>query len=57
MTNAIQCWLGLRLDFIGNILVLGIALFGAGFRHSVDPSKVGVVLTYTLSITQVFCEH
>ena len=49
MTIAIQEWLGLRLDFLGNLLVLGIALFGAGSRKSVDPSNVGVVLSYTLS--------
>ena len=56
MTVAIQQWLAVRLDFFGNILVLGIALFAAGFRATVDPSKIGVVLSYTLSITQTFCE-
>ena len=30
---------------------LGIALFSAGFRKTVDPSKIGVVLSYTLSST------
>ena len=49
MTIAIQRWLGVRLDILGNILILGICLFAAGFRHTVDPSKIGVVLTYTLS--------
>jgi len=49
MTINTERWLAIRLDFFGNILVLGIGLFAAGFRHSVDPSKVGVVLTYTLS--------
>lgn len=49
MTIAIQAWLGSRLDFLGNLLVLGIALFGSGFRKTIDPSKVGVVLSYTLS--------
>ncbi|KAF9019789.1 multidrug resistance-associated ABC transporter [Hymenopellis radicata] len=56
MTIAIQRWLSVRLDMFGNVLVLGIVLFAAGFRHTVDPSKIGVVLTYTLSITQVFSE-
>lgn len=51
MTISIQRWLGIRLDLFGNILVLGIALFAAGFRHTVDPSKIGVVLTYTLGGT------
>ena len=49
MTVAIQQWLGIRLDLLGNILILGIALFASGFRKSVNPSKIGVVLSYTLS--------
>lgn len=49
MTIAIQRWLSVRLDFLGNILILGIALFAAGFRKTVNPSKIGVVLSYTLS--------
>ena len=51
MTIAIQRWLAVRLDMLGNILILGIGLFAAGFRGSVDPSKIGVVLSYTLSST------
>ena len=51
MTIAIQRWLGIRLDILGNILILGICLFAVGFRHTIDPSKIGVVLTYTLSST------
>ena len=49
MTVAIQRWLGVRLDFLGNILILGIALFASGFRETVSPAKTGVVLSYTLS--------
>ncbi len=49
MTIAIQRWLGVRLDLLGNILILGIGLFAAGFRKSTDPSKIGVVMSYTLS--------
>lgn len=56
MTISIQRWLGVRLDLLGNILILGIALFAAGFRKKVDPSKIGVVLSYTLSITQTFSD-
>ncbi|KAF5354262.1 hypothetical protein D9756_007067 [Leucocoprinus leucothites] len=56
MTISIQRWLSIRLDLFGNILIFGIGLFAAGFRHSVDPSKIGVVLSYTLGITQVFSE-
>ncbi|KAF9500249.1 multidrug resistance-associated ABC transporter [Pleurotus eryngii] len=56
MTVSIQRWLALRLDVFGNVLVFGIALFAAGFRETVNPARIGVVLTYTLSITQVFSE-
>ena len=53
MTIAIQRWLSIRLDLIGNSLVLGIGLFAAGFRHTVNPAKVGVVLSYTLASESV----
>ncbi|KAF4607269.1 hypothetical protein EYR38_001330 [Pleurotus pulmonarius] len=56
MTIAIQRWLAVRLDVFGNILVFGIALFASGFRNTVNPTKIGVVLTYTLGITQVFSD-
>ncbi|KAJ7123757.1 multidrug resistance-associated ABC transporter [Mycena epipterygia] len=56
MTITLQCWLSLRLDVFGNVLILGIALFAAGFRHTINPSQIGVVLSYTLSITQVFSQ-
>ncbi|KAJ7746241.1 multidrug resistance-associated ABC transporter [Mycena metata] len=56
MTITLQLWLGLRLDVFGNILIFGIALFAAGFRNTVNPSKIGVVLSYTLSITQIFSQ-
>lgn len=49
MTLVIQRWLAIRLDFFGNMLVLGIGLFAAGFRDDVNPASIGVVLTYTLS--------
>jgi ATP-binding cassette subfamily C (CFTR/MRP) protein 1 len=44
MTVAIQRWLGVRLDFFGNILILGIALFAAAFRNTVSPAKIGTSL-------------
>ncbi|KAG8813820.1 hypothetical protein FRC19_002163 [Serendipita sp. 401] len=52
----IQRWLAMRLDFIANILVLGIGLFAVGVRNTSDPSRTGVVLSYTLSITQVLSQ-
>ena len=49
MTVSIQRSLSERLDLFGNILILGIAMFAAGFRTTVNPSKIGVVLSYSLS--------
>ncbi|KZT03607.1 multidrug resistance-associated ABC transporter [Laetiporus sulphureus 93-53] len=56
MVIAIQQWLATRLDLLGNLLVLGIALFAAGYSKSINPSKVGVVISYTLSITSTFSQ-
>ncbi|KAF9044293.1 multidrug resistance-associated ABC transporter [Panaeolus papilionaceus] len=56
MTITMQRWLAMRLEFFGNILILGIALFGAGLRGSVNPAKISVVLTYTLTVTMMFSE-
>ncbi|KAG8710747.1 hypothetical protein FRC09_020949 [Ceratobasidium sp. 395] len=56
VTIACQRYLGVRLDFLGNLLVLGIGLIAVGFRTSADPSKLGVVLTYALTITQTFSQ-
>ncbi|KAF8884414.1 multidrug resistance-associated ABC transporter [Gymnopilus junonius] len=56
MTVSMQRWLAVRLEFFANILVLGIALFGVGFSTSVNPSKISVVLTYTLSGKFVLAE-
>lgn len=51
VTISIQRWLAVRLDFFANVLIFGIGLFAAGFRNSVDPAKIGVVLTYALGST------
>ncbi|KAF5390969.1 hypothetical protein D9757_004019 [Collybiopsis confluens] len=56
ITVALQWWLMIRLDLFANIVILGIALFSAGFRTSVNPSKIGVVLTYALNVTQLFSQ-
>ncbi|EJD44619.1 ATP-dependent bile acid permease [Auricularia subglabra TFB-10046 SS5] len=53
---ASQRWLGVRLDLLGNVLVLGIGLIAVGFRNTTNPSKMGVVMTYSLTITQVMSQ-
>jgi ATP-binding cassette subfamily C (CFTR/MRP) protein 1 len=53
MANSYLFWqryLGVRLDFLGNLLILGIGLISVGFRDSANPTQLGVVLTYALTI-------
>lgn len=50
----LQRWLGVRLDLLAAIVVLGIGLFGVGYRESINPSKLGATITYSLSIAQTF---
>lgn len=45
-------WLALRLEFIGNCLVLAASVFSIVWRHSISPGIVGLCITYALSITQ-----
>jgi ATP-binding cassette subfamily C (CFTR/MRP) protein 1 len=49
-------WLGLRLDSLGCLLILGVALFGVFFRDNVAPSKFGVVITYAMQSTLMFSQ-
>ncbi|EFI26687.1 ATP-binding cassette [Coprinopsis cinerea okayama7 len=56
MTISTQRWLAIRLDVFANLLVLGIGLFGSGFRKTVNPAMVGVVLSNTLALTTIFAE-
>lgn len=44
-------WLGIRLDIIASLVVLLAALFPVLFPNTVDPSMVGLVLSYTFSST------
>jgi ATP-binding cassette, subfamily C (CFTR/MRP), member 1 len=41
---------------IANLLILGICLFAVGVRTTSDPSKTGVVLSYTLAVTQILAQ-
>ncbi|KAJ0292060.1 hypothetical protein CBS470a_003113 [Colletotrichum nupharicola] len=53
LTFANQCWLGLRLDAIGLILIFVIGLLIVTSRFSVHPSIGGLVLSYMLSIINI----
>lgn len=49
MTN--QRWLGIRLDFTGNLLILVIAILAVTSRFNVSPATTGLVLSYTMQVT------
>ncbi|XP_050728277.1 multidrug resistance-associated protein 1-like isoform X2 [Eriocheir sinensis] len=45
-------WLAMRLEFIGNIITFFAALFAVQSRETIDGGKVGLSVTYALSVTQ-----
>ncbi|KAF9200129.1 hypothetical protein BGZ49_009666 [Haplosporangium sp. Z 27] len=45
-------WLQIRLESLGAVIVLAAALFAVLSRNSLSPAKVGLALTYALSVTQ-----
>ncbi|KAI8834383.1 P-loop containing nucleoside triphosphate hydrolase protein [Chytriomyces cf. hyalinus JEL632] len=46
-----QRWIGLRLETIGNILVLTVAMYASVQRLVVSPSQIGLALSYLLQTT------
>ncbi len=44
-------WLAIRLEMLGNIIVLFAALFAVVSRDSIDPGLVGLSLSYASQIT------
>ena len=47
-------WLAVRLEAIGNIVILFAALFAVLARDVMDPGLVGLSLSYALTVTQVY---
>ncbi|KAH9003061.1 ABC transporter [Lactarius hatsudake] len=54
MTVTNQRWLGIRLDLLGSLLILVVAMLTVGTRFSVSPAQTGVALSYILSVQQSF---
>ena len=45
-----QRWLGIRLDFVGDILIFVVAILVVTSRFSVSPSIAGLVLAYCVQV-------
>ncbi|KAG1827732.1 ABC transporter [Suillus variegatus] len=54
MTVVNQRWLGIRLDFLGALLTLAVALLTVGIRFSISPGQTGVTLSYIVMMQQYF---
>ncbi|KAJ7708108.1 P-loop containing nucleoside triphosphate hydrolase protein [Mycena rosella] len=54
LTVTNQRWLAVRLDGLGSILVFLIAIFAAVGVNGISPAEIGLILTYTTSLTQMF---
>ncbi|KAI9348568.1 P-loop containing nucleoside triphosphate hydrolase protein [Obelidium mucronatum] len=46
-----QRWIQFRLDCIGNVLVLSAAMYAAASRATINPSQIGLALSYLLQCT------
>ena len=46
-------WLAIRLEFLGNLVTVAAAIIIIAQPSVVSPSQVGLVITYSLNVTQV----
>merc|ERR1719153_1587722 len=46
-------WLGIRLELLGNLVTVAAAILIIAQPSVVSPSQVGLVITYSLNVTQV----
>ena len=46
-------WLAIRLEFLGNLVTAAAAILIIVQPSVVSPSQVGLVITYSLNVTQV----
>lgn len=49
-----QRWLGVRLDFLGTILTFVVAIIAVAESTRLNPSQIGLVLSYILAVQMSF---
>ncbi|KAH9068491.1 ABC transporter [Lactarius deliciosus] len=54
MTVTNQRWLGIRIDLLGTLLILAVAILTVATRFSVSPAQTGVALSYILYVQLSF---
>jgi ATP-binding cassette subfamily C (CFTR/MRP) protein 1 len=54
ITNFADRWLGLRLEFIGNLVTTLSALFAVFSRNTLSPGLVGLSISLSLSVIYSF---
>ncbi|KAI0833290.1 ABC protein [Trametes gibbosa] len=53
LTVTNQRWLAIRLDFLGGLMTFIVALLAVTNASGINPAQIGLVLTYTTSLTQL----
>ncbi|KAI9463347.1 ABC transporter [Lactarius psammicola] len=54
MTVTSQWWLGIRIDFLGTLLILVVAMLVVSTRFSISPAQTGVTLSFIIYIQLAF---
>ncbi|KAI8897614.1 P-loop containing nucleoside triphosphate hydrolase protein, partial [Globomyces pollinis-pini] len=50
----IQRWLELRLELLNSTILLFVTLLAVSLQHKMSPSIIGILVTYSIQITQMF---
>ncbi|SPO27552.1 related to ATP-binding cassette transporter protein [Ustilago trichophora] len=54
LAQTCQRWLSVRLDFLGSLLILSVAILVVASRFNISPGETGVALSYILTAQSIF---
>lgn len=54
LAQTCQRWLSVRLDFLGSLLILSVAILVVASRFDISPGETGVALSYILTAQSIF---